>query len=385
MKVGYVCQYFTLEYRGPVTNLMHELSREVDVVNYSYVGKHMQYHAGGRHRELAEKINDHLTLRRYDVRLKLGGLLFPKDLTALLGEDRPDIIQSEEYYQPASHQAFEFAKKNKIPFIVNHRGSEERTRTLQERLFFTAANPLSQRLVEGSDAIVCLSEAGKRVLCGIYPKAEGKIHVIPNSVDPARYAGADAASFRKEYGIPDSAPLLLCVARLHPQKRIDLLVRAFAQVKKQLPESVLCVVGPWFPKEKKKVDSIVSELKVEDVLFTGSIPNENVKNAYAAADAVALSSEYEPFGYCLLEAMSLSKPVVAFGIGAVPEIVDDKVTGYHVPFPDVKAFAKKAAALLRDRRLAAKMGQAGLKRVKDRFHIRDNAGRLMKLYGDLRG
>ena len=258
MKLGYVCQYFSQEYGGPVVNLMHEFSKTVDVVNYSSERKHMQYYPAGVRGEESAELSEHLTLRRYGVRFKLAGLLWPSNLDEMLAGDRPDVIQSEEYYQPASHTSFNYARRNNIPFVFNHRGSEVRNRTLRERLFFKVANPLSRGLVEGSDAIVCLSEAGKRALCGIYPGVEGRVHVIPNSIDPALYGDADGESFRSEHNIPASAPLLLCVARLHPQKRIDLLVRAFAEVKKQVPDSVLCVVGPWFSSEKNRVDGIIS-------------------------------------------------------------------------------------------------------------------------------
>ncbi|MFH1055285.1 MAG: glycosyltransferase family 4 protein [Candidatus Altiarchaeota archaeon] len=380
LRLGYVSQYFTREYRGPVTNLLIELSKKVDVVNYSSKERHAQYYSGGVHAMDSEKIGDHLSLRRYEVGLKLSGVLFPKNLTPLISQDKLDIIQSEEYYQPASHIAFKHARKNGIPFIFNHRGSEERKRTLKERVFFTMANPMSRGLVEGSDAIVCISEAGKKALCVVFPKAQDKVHVIPNSIDPLLFDGANGRSFRYEYRIPEASPLLLCVARLHFQKRIDLLIRTFAEVKKQSPDSVLCVVGPWFDEEKRKVDSLISKLRVDDVVFTGPIPNDNVKDAYAAADVVAMTSEYEPFGYCLLEAMCLSKPVVAFNIGAVPEIIEDGVSGYHIPFADTKGLGMKISTLLNDKKLSKKMGKEGLRRVNEKFSLSDNSKRLIKLY-----
>ena len=384
MKLGYVCQYYAGEYRGPVTNLMGELSRSIDVVNYSSHARHMQYYGGGVNEHETE-ISGRLTLRRYPAAFALGGLVFPRNLRGLLAEDKPTVIQCEEYYQPATLAAYRYAKANDVPFIINHRASEPRRRTQRERLFFAAANPVCARLVDGAGAIVCLSEAGRRALLDVYPKAQGKVRVIPNSIDPAMYSGADGPGFRLEHGIPESAPLLMCVARLHPQKRIDLLVRAFSEAKKTVPDAVLCIVGPWFTAEKGKVDSIVSRLHLEDVIYTGEVPSEKVKDAYAAADAVALSSEYEPFGYCLLEAMSLKKPVVAFGIGAVPEIIIQGTTGYHVPFPDAKAFGEKASALLSNQALASRLGLNGYSAVKGKFDMKENAGKLLRLYSELGG
>jgi glycosyltransferase involved in cell wall biosynthesis len=383
VRLGYVCQYFTSEYRGPVTNLMSELSRTIDVCNYSSREKHMQYYSGGAHSSDTVSLNQRLTLCRYDVAFKLSGVLFPRNLMAQLERDKPDVLQSEEYYQPASHQALKYARSRGKPFIFNHRGSELRRRTLRERTFFALANPLSRRLVSESDAIVCLSKRGEEVLCGIFPKARGKVRIIPNSIDPAQYSGADGAGFRSEYKIPAESPLLLCVARLHPQKRIDLLVRAFGEVKRQEREAVLAIVGPWFDEEKRKVDGVISDLGIEDVVFCGPMPNERVKDAYAAADVVALTSEYEPFGYCLLEAMALGKPTIAFDIGAVSEIIDEGVSGYRVPFADTKALAQKAGLILADRSLAGRMGKAGLARVISTFSLKENAAKMVSLYREL--
>ena len=124
---------------------------------------------------------------------------------------------------------------------------------------------------------------------------------------------------------------------------------------------------------------------MEDVVFTGALPNVDVKNAYAAADVVVLTSEYEPFGYCLLEAMSLSKPAVAFDIGAVSEIIADGVSGYAVEFADTGSFAEKVAQLFGDKSLASRMGSAGRGIVGKRFLLEDNANKLIKVYGELTG
>ena len=379
MKLAYVSQYFTTTFRGPVTNLLFELSGSVDVVNFSSALKHKQYYSSGVFGVREERLSERLRVRRYDVGFGFGGLLFPKDLDALLSEEKPSLVQSEEYYQPASKMGFKYAKKNKIPFIFNHRGSEFRFRTLRERFFFAVSNPLSRNLVYGSDAVVCLSEKGRGVLAGIFPGIEEKVVVVPNSINPAEYSGADGGAFRRKHGLGDS-PLVVCVARVHPQKRIDLLVRSFKLVKERVKDARLVVVGPWVEAEKRKVDSIIRELDVKDVVFTGPIPNTEVKDAYAAADVVALSSEFEPFGYCILEAMCVGRPVVAFDIGAISEIIADGKTGFCVGFPDVNGFALRVSELLGDRKKSAAMGSFGLRRVEERFLLSANSKRLLELY-----
>jgi glycosyltransferase involved in cell wall biosynthesis len=383
LKLGYVCQFFTKEYGGPVTNLMYALSDKIHVINYSFIGKHMQYYRGGRHLKAYEGVKRCFRIRRYDVYFRVSGVLFPKKLSELLGEDMLDIVQSEEYYQPASHIAYEFCRRRNIPFIINHRCSEDRVRTLRERLFFSLANPLSKRVVRGCSAIVCLSEAGKKSILKVFPDASDKVHVIPNSICPQDYSGADGVKFRKKYNISSKAPLVLCVGRLHPQKRIDLLVRAFSDVKKKSPKAVLCVVGPIFEDELKKILSVVRDLGVDDVLFTGSIQNNEIKHAYAAANVCVMSSEFEPFGYSLLEAMCLKKPQVAFDIGAISEIIEDGVSGYVVPFPKTKEFGERILEILNDKKKAQNMGFSGFQIVKQNFSLDKNMKIMIELYNSV--
>lgn len=381
MRLGYVCQYFTKEYRGPVTNLMDELSAHIDIVNYSSVSKHMQYYSGGEHAKRDELISPTLRLRRYPTALRISGLVFPKDLRRMLDEDGPDIIQTEEYYQPATRQCLIWAKSNKKPLIVNHRASSLRNRTLRERLFFGIANTTSKPVAKRADAFVCLSEAGKSSLTRVYPLLREKTEVIPNSIDPKAYSGADGNEFRKAFSISKSCPLLVSVARIHPQKRIDLLVKAFARVKASIPDAHLAIVGPQQKKERRMVDSIIGCLGVKDIIFCGPVPNHKIQNAYAAADVCAMTSEWEPFGYCLLEAMVQKKPQVAFDIGAVSEILGGDAAGYSVPFADVDMFAERVIRLFEDKRLSIRMGAAGLKRVKTKFNLKKNSKRLLELYG----
>lgn len=379
--LGYVCQYFTKDFKGPVTNLMSELSKSLDVTNYSSARKHMQYYSSGSHESSEERVTDTLTLKRYRERFRIHGLVFPKDLARMLSQDRPDVVQSEEYYQPATRLASDYCVKTGTPFVINHRASEPRTRTLAERAFFALANPVSKKVADSAAAFVCLSAAGKKSLLSVYPALEEKVHIIPNAIDPTGYGGADPAGFREQHSIPSDADLLVCVARLHPQKRIDLLVKAFAKVKRQNKKAVLAVVGPSFEAEMENVKAVIDEEKAEDVVFTGPLPNERVKDAYAAADVCAMTSEYEPFGYSLLEAMVQKKPQVAFDIGCVAEIIGE--AGAVVPFADVAAFAEHVQNLFSDEALRKSLGQKAYAQVEKKYDIRRTSKDMIKLYGSL--
>jgi len=124
----------------------------------------------------------------------------------------------------------------------------------------------------------------------------------------------------------------------------------------------------------------VQKLRVDDVVFTGPVANENMKNAYTTADIVVLTSEFEPFGYCLLEAMCLKKPTVAFSIGGIPEIIENGKSGYVVPFGDITGFAEKVALLIEDKALREKMGKRAIRIIDEKFLMEKNSKKLLDLY-----
>jgi glycosyltransferase involved in cell wall biosynthesis len=88
-------------------------------------------------------------------------------------------------------------------------------------------------------------------------------------------------------------------------------------------------------------------------------------------DIFLLSSEWEGFGYVIVEALAKEKPVVAFNISSNPEIISQNKTGFLVDFADIESFANKTQELIENENLRLEMGKAGLQSVHDRFDIKD--------------
>ena len=95
-------------------------------------------------------------------------------------------------------------------------------------------------------------------------------------------------------------------------------------------------------------------------------------------DVFLLSSEWEGFGYVLAEAMVLAKPVVAYKITSNPEIVSDNETGYLVEYNDIDAFTDKVELLMKDKELRMRLGEAGRKRVLDKFQFKNQLKEFQK-------
>jgi glycosyltransferase involved in cell wall biosynthesis len=98
---------------------------------------------------------------------------------------------------------------------------------------------------------------------------------------------------------------------------------------------------------------------------------EDMDSFMNSIDLFLLTSEWEGFGFVLVEAMMREVPVICFDITSNPEIIKDKETGFLVPFGDLDEFTERIKALSSNSELRQKMGEAGKKRVLEHFVIED--------------
>lgn len=181
---------------------------------------------------------------------------------------------------------------------------------------------------------------------------------------------SSGGKFRAQYHLPPDVPLVGMVARLRPWKGQARFLRAMARVIEKLPEARFLIVGgEIFGVEadyERKLHHLANALGLaERVVFTGQLAD--VRPALAALDVFVHPGDPEPFGLVNIEAMAMGKPVVAFGHGALPEIVVDGETGLLVPPGEEGALAAAALALLCDPARRGAMGRAGRARVEQCF------------------
>ncbi len=124
-----------------------------------------------------------------------------------------------------------------------------------------------------------------------------------------------------------ASPRFLCVARQHPAKGVDVLVRAFPRVLEQLPDARLLHIGAGSPDANRE---LAASLGVADrVTFAGL--RLNVAPYLCAADVVVLPSRREGLPVAVLEALTLARPVVATAVGGTPTVIRPGETGWLVP------------------------------------------------------
>jgi glycosyltransferase involved in cell wall biosynthesis len=169
--------------------------------------------------------------------------------------------------------------------------------------------------------VVCMSQA---IADQLDP---ANVEVVYETVDPAEFRPELAGRFRNRVGIPDDAPLVGAVGRIDTWKGFDVLLDAFEAAKARRPELHLVVAGSEVRgKEKFAVGLAARAERMPDVHWPG--PRADVAELLADLDVFVLpSTEPEPYGIVVVEALASGTPVVVSNAGGVREIVDHAAPG----------------------------------------------------------
>jgi glycosyltransferase involved in cell wall biosynthesis len=166
---------------------------------------------------------------------------------------------------------------------------------------------------------------------------------------------------------------------------LEFLIQAMPELLRVHPDLTLVIGGPndgagpgW--------KALSSELGVEDhVRFEGFMTVEDKTAAYVDSDVFVLPSEWEAFGIVLLEAMACRTPCLCTDRGGPPEVVEDGVTGRVVPYADVEAWTESILEMLDDPEGRRRMGEAGRRRVRERFIWPAIVDQIEGIYRELTG
>ena len=194
-------------------------------------------------------------------------------------------------------------------------------------------NPVS-KFVSGivyREASVCIA-ASKAVEEEFKKIGVKNTRIIPNGVDLEKFFPLWGVS-RREINVRGSTPhisnalIILSVGRLEKVKGHRYLIEAFSEIKKEIPEAKLILVGDGSERGnlEKQADNLGLRGAIE---FAGEIPHNELPHWYHKADIFVMPSLSEGFGITVIEAMACGVPVVASGVGGLLDIVEDRVTGF---------------------------------------------------------
>lgn len=302
--------------------------------------------------------------RRAPAALRLAGRVFRRvsgpsgrqrgltlEYASLLRATRADVVLAE--YGTTGAAMWRACEAEDLPLVVHFHGYDASRTAVLERY----ADEYRE-MFDYASAVVVVSRAMRDRVVGLGAPAE-KVVLNPCSVD----LGAFSA------GAPDQAPpTFLAVGRLVEKKAPHLLVLAFADVRRKVPEARLRIVG------EGELMGVVADLVTglglgEAVDLLGAQPHEVVRQemqrarAFVQHSVVAADGDSEGTPVSVLEAAASGLPVVSTSHAGIPDAVADGQTGFIVAERDVPGMAARMLDLARDPDLAARLGAAGRERV----------------------
>jgi len=251
-----------------------------------------------------------------------------------------------------------------LPYLLTHPGQ-------------VAEHRATTRL---ADRVITVSEGARAsFLAHGYPEAQ--FVCIHNGIElPPRRSHEGAGRIRQALGVPAGAPFLLTVARLTPQKALDVLLAAIPAVLSRYPRAYFACVGEG--PEQLRLLAQARALGIDEAVhFLGH--RDDVPALLAAADLFVLPSRFEGHPLAALEALAAGLPVVGTRVCGLDEAVLDGETGRLVEPDQPRALAEAILELLPDADRRARMGEVGRRLVADQYSARRMARATMALYEEL--
>ncbi|MEM3012054.1 MAG: glycosyltransferase family 4 protein [Candidatus Hadarchaeales archaeon] len=285
------------------------------------------------------------------------------------------VVHGTDMYSPLALAASRFARGWGLPSVLTCHSFLP-----PSGLWRAAHFPLTFYL-RGASRVVAVSGAS-RDFCVSLGVAGERIEVIPNGVNLSTFhEGLDGEEFRRKVGVGDGEPLVATAIRLVKRKGPYLLLRAFEEVGKEVPEAKLVIAGEGPEEEGIRRRAEKGGLG-ERVEVLGRLPYPQVARLMAGADVFVLPSSVEAFGLAAVEAMAVGTPVICPRAGGILEFARE---GYNCLFfepGDPSSLKEALLRLLSDGGLAETLRRGGLETAR-RFTWENTARLTLRLYEEI--
>lgn len=301
---------------------------------------------GLREADFEEHLVGGLTLPFYSE-VRLG---FPQyyPLMRLWRGQRPDLVQIVTE-GPLGYSAIKAARRLSIPVISDfHTHFDQYSRYYLSSLFHLAKRYLRHIHNQTRITLVPTRELSRQLAADGYEK----LGLMERGIDAELFHPRHRDDgLRRAWGVAPDQLLVTLVARLAPEKNLDLAFAAFRAIQQSQPHARFLLVGDG--PERKRLQE-----QNPDCLFAGMQRGTDLARHYASSDLFLFPSTSETFGNVILEAMACGLPVVAFDYAAAREYVRSGENGISVPLDDNTAFIAAAVALAGDADQRHRLGEA---------------------------
>lgn len=276
------------------------------------------------------------------------------------------VVYALETY--AVHAGKKVSQRHNMPFVTRFMGSWDRIlmkNSLSNRLHFY---PALQAYGVAADIAIAAND-GTRTddLLQRQGNRSGKIFFWLNGVDKPAGEATAPAFFST---LPESAPVIMTLCRLHPDKRVHLAIQAFPDVLSRYPDAQLVICG--YGQEAEYLRTLTRERNITDnVHFVGKIPHDEVFGWLGQADVFLSLFPISNVGNPTLEALRCGVPVITYDVGGTSTVVRQGENGILLPDGSVKELSEAICALLADPAERARMSANARKFADENFQTWD--------------
>ncbi len=246
-------------------------------------------------------------------------------------------------------------------------------------LFMRHLAKLEAETAKKATTIVTISKYSVEKIQQHYSVDPEKVQIVPNGVDTEVFKpSVDQDGLKQKFNF-GKGPCVLFVGNLIPRKGLFFLIESAKKIVKQQPDIKFLIAGEG-PLKNPLARSIQEENLTDNFKFLGRVDEKLLPLLYNSSDVFVLPSIQEGQGIVLLEAQASGKPVIAFDIGGVKEVVRNGETGLLVKLGDSDALTDALMELVENKALREIMGASGRKFVVDNFTWDVCAQKMLEVY-----
>jgi glycosyltransferase involved in cell wall biosynthesis len=298
-----------------------------------------------------------------------GAFLAARILPAILKTHREtpfDLIHAHAAL-PCGHAAELISRRLSIPFIVSVHGLDAFFARQAGAIAGNWCKRVAERVYRSARAVICISE---KVRERVIAETSASVTVIHTGVDVEKFFPEEESA---------NGLNVLSVGNLIAIKGHALLLRAFARVLRDAPESFLEIIGDG--PERKRLRQLAAKLGIANrVHFSGRRSRDYVARAMRRCAVFALPSSYEGLGCVYLEAMACAKPVIGCRGQGIEDVIEHGKSGMLVTPENEQELTDAMETILRDKELRQRMGRNALAIILNRLTLSHQAKRLAEVY-----
>jgi len=299
---------------------------------------------------------------------KVGKYLRGFELARVFSSQKVDLLHT--HHMPAFIDSTLGAQIARVPILIN---TDHCKQYPIERHWQVLENGASRL----ADTVVAVSHHTRNELIQYQRMAPEKVQVIYNGIDVKLRRQEKPADIRREFGLQAADVVFGTTARLEAQKGLDLLIDAAPLVLKRIPKARFLIVGGGSLEHDLRQRAAAVGL-AREVIITGY--RTDAVDLMQAFDCFVQTSLFEGMPMALLEAMALSKPIVATAVGGVPEVVEDGVCAALLSSRDPQELADALVNVGAAPAVRKRMGDAGRRRYERNFTAAAMVSQYERLY-----